>query len=270
MAPKNKTKVIAADYLSEAELNTNTYVCGVPGPGVWLHVQFLPVSLFSLKMSSATSGVGRTLLVPTPYAVKMALLDAGLRSRQLDEQTADKFVRALSGADLRIRVPDQAVVTHTIVKIRQETKPDKKKPNLPPYGPNIAYREFVYFAGALGFCLDLRTIDSATAEMVVRISPHIFYLGKRGGFFQYLGTHRTNELDQRCSVPVAAMKTVPTAAHVAILDDFGPEANFDAMNSFSPTPIKRDRQRKFVSTVVPLGRSFVGPGFSHYEAPIDT
>src|SRR5579875_4187322 len=45
----------------------------------WLLVTYYPVSLFSLRTTYATSKGGKTLLVPTPYAVKMALLDACFR-----------------------------------------------------------------------------------------------------------------------------------------------------------------------------------------------
>lgn len=266
MAPKKKGKPDQPQFLIEANLLTANPVGDVSGPGYWLTVDYLPVSLFSLKISSATSGVGRTLLVPTPYAVKMALLDAGLRSGEIDDAHAEEFVRALACVDLRIRVPQHAVVTHTIVKIRQEPKKDKNKPNSAPYGPNIAYREFVHFEGLLSFCVDLRTLDLVSAERLIRVAPRVSYFGKRGGFFQYVGVKRSTELDVRCSVPLAELKAVPSAAHIAALDDFGPEANFDAMNSFSGTPIKRDRQRKFVPTVIPMGRSCVGPGFSQYRA----
>ncbi len=43
-------------------------------PSRWLNVSYQPVSLFSLKRSDATSMAARTNLVPTPYAIKMALL----------------------------------------------------------------------------------------------------------------------------------------------------------------------------------------------------
>jgi hypothetical protein len=52
--------------------------------------------------------------------------------------------------------------------------------------------------------------------------------------------------------------------HVAVLDDFGPDANLDALNSYTDTPIKRDRQRRFVYSLVPLAVINEGPGFTEY------
>jgi hypothetical protein len=46
---------------------------------MWLIADYQPVTLFSLKNSLATSSGGKSLLVPTPCAFKMALLDAACR-----------------------------------------------------------------------------------------------------------------------------------------------------------------------------------------------
>ena len=45
----------------------------------WLIAAYRPVTLFSLRMTHATSKGGKTLVVPTPYSIKMALLDACFR-----------------------------------------------------------------------------------------------------------------------------------------------------------------------------------------------
>jgi hypothetical protein len=43
---------------------------------MWIIAHYLPVSFFSLKPAVATSSGGKTLLVPTPYALKMAFIKA--------------------------------------------------------------------------------------------------------------------------------------------------------------------------------------------------
>src|SRR5215469_18666308 len=101
--------------------------------GRWLVFRYHPVALFSLKSSRATSTAGKTLLTPTPYAVKMAFLDAALRNGLTEDPQG--FVRCLAGTHLRIGVPQQACVTGTIQSIRQETRDTerKRRPDLPPY-----------------------------------------------------------------------------------------------------------------------------------------
>src|ERR1035441_227642 len=99
----------------------------------WLVFRYRPTSLFSLKTSRATSTVGKSLLVPTPYAVKMAFVDAGLRADLLPDP--DGFVRSLAKTRVRIGVPRDACVTGTIQKIRQQPKNPVPEQ---PYIPNLA------------------------------------------------------------------------------------------------------------------------------------
>ena len=250
--------------LTEADTVAPEAIAGISGPGRWLLVRYLPASLFSLKASSASSGVGRTLLVPTPYSVKMALIDAGLSSGLIEgEEQAEKLVLGLRQATVRLGVPDQAVVTHTIVKIRQEPK---KRIEGVAYTPSIAYREFVHFTGEMILAWDLHTLDREAVQSVCEIAPVVRYMGKRGSFFQFHGFSRSDALDQRFTVTIEGLELLPNRSHLAWLDDFGPEMSFDNLNSFSKTKIEREKHRRFVQTVVPLGRVNVGPGFSHYMA----
>ena|ERR1035441_6940259 len=150
MARKKAQAVIDPQWRGSVESADS--VSGVPGTERWLVFGYEPTALFSLKMSRATSSVGRTLLIPTPYAVKMAFVDAAFKVGWQGDLAA--LVAALASVDLRIGVPEKAVVTHTIVKIRQEPKDRKSGP---AYIPAVAYREFVHLRGPLGWAFDLAT-----------------------------------------------------------------------------------------------------------------
>ena len=52
---------------------------------MWIVARYLPVAPFSLKPAAATSSGGKTLLIPTPYAIKMALLDVAIRTSGIEE-----------------------------------------------------------------------------------------------------------------------------------------------------------------------------------------
>src|SRR6266508_166662 len=69
--------------------------------GHWLVAEYTPTALFSLKASFATSSVGRPLVVATPYAVKMAFVDAALRAGLADADCAD-FLRSLVPIEVRV------------------------------------------------------------------------------------------------------------------------------------------------------------------------
>jgi len=262
MAAKKGRRALVCDCIPLERADSVEALAGVAGPGRWLIFRYEPTALFSLKASSATSSAGKTLLVPTPYATKMAFVDAAFRMGWTGDVA--QLVTELAHADLRIGVPRQAVVTHTIVKVRQE--PKARRPGR-PYIPAVAYREYVYFLGELRFALDVTTIIESAAHALVEIGPSVQYIGKRGGFLQFRGLERAGTLTLDFTQPIDnAALIVPGGLHIAMLDDFGPEANLDALNSYNTKPIKRGIHRKFVRTAVPLALTNVGPGFSEYMA----
>jgi len=230
--------------------------------------RYASISLFSLKNSRATSTAGKTLLTPTPYAVKMAVLDAALRHGLI--HSPGDLVRWLAAASVRIGVPQHACVTGTIQSVRQETRDveRKRKPNSPPYRGTIAFREVVHLQGALGLAFDLKTCPPELVPLLLEAAPAINYFGKRGSFFQYLSGARQRALDPSFTQPVAAIDSAASAeGQRTMLDEFGAGATFDALNSFAATEARRDVDRKFVETMVPLVVHNAGPGFVHYSLP---
>ena len=96
-------------------------------------------------------------------------------------------------------------------------------------------------------------------------APGINYLGKRGSFVQYCGRERRQKLDASFTKRFDEVSNrLPEMFHLATLDDFGPGASFDALNTFSRTGIKREIHRLFVETAVPLGVQNFGFGFVQY------
>jgi hypothetical protein len=100
---------------------------------------------------------------------------------------------------------------------------------------------------------------------VPAIAPAVNYFGKRGSFFQFEGSEDRAQLDSTFTRPTEQIQQVPPRCHLATLDDFGPDANFDALNTFSNTPMKRGKHRTWIESTVPLGIHNVGPGFVHYR-----
>ena len=231
---------------------------------MWLIFEYSPAALFSLKSSRATSTAGKTLLTPTPYAVKMAFLDAALRHGLTDNP--DRLVRFLAAVPLRIGPPEHACVTGTIQSVRQETR-DKgaREPGLPPYRSSIAMREFVHYSGLLRLAFELDSCPEQFIALLRRVAPAINYFGKRGSFVQYLNAGLQETLHAGFTQPVDA-GPFQGVGHRATLDDFGPKASFSALNSFAATQVRSGTDRMFVETFIPMSILNSGPGFVHYSA----
>jgi len=262
---KNSTALpVGPDPERISALGTEDPVAGIPGPGRWLVAEYQPTTLFSLKTSQATSSVGVSLVIPTPYAIKMAFVDAAFRAGLEVEQDYDRFLRSLSKLDLRIAPAAAAVTTNTFLKVRQESR---DKDPLHPYGSTIAYREMVYLYGSWLWAFDLACGDILLAERLVRLAPYVNYIGKRGSFIQYKGLHRHAVLGADFSQPLENGMSAANLGrvHVRPLDDFGPEADLETLSSFTVTKPKRDRHSKFVTTIIPVGIVNSGPGFSEYR-----
>ena len=52
---------------------------------MWLEVEYIPTSLFSFKDINATNTAARSLLIPTPFAVKMALISVCIQRYNLEK-----------------------------------------------------------------------------------------------------------------------------------------------------------------------------------------
>ncbi|HKE26764.1 MAG TPA: hypothetical protein VKB88_30635 [Bryobacteraceae bacterium] len=231
----------------------------------WLVFQYAPVALFSLKMARATSTAGKSLLIPTPYAAKMGFVDVVLRHGLTGEP--DRFITGLAKCDLRIGTPLDACITSTIQAVRQETRDEdrKRRPDLPPYRPNIAMRDVVHWRGVLRLAFDVRLCDADVIPLLIESAPAINYFGKRGSFVQYLGASRLDVLDGTYTRPFREGTPIPLGCHRAALDDFGSAATFAALNTFSNSEIRSGVDRSFVDTVVPLAVHNFGAGFVHYR-----
>ncbi|MFH1897757.1 MAG: hypothetical protein ABH886_05900 [Candidatus Desantisbacteria bacterium] len=96
-------------------------------------------------MTHATSKGGKTLIVPTPYAFKMTLLDACFRAFEGGEAElkARGAFDLIKGCDIRFSPPSECLVQNTFVKIRQEERDAPRG----LFVPTIAYREFCFYSG---------------------------------------------------------------------------------------------------------------------------
>lgn len=242
---------------------------------MWLLATYQPTTLFSLKPSNATSSGGKTLLTPTPYTIKMALLDAAIRTKGLAAARLDwEWLRSLS---LAARLPERAVVNNTFTRILKLTRTDAADDDEVPsdkgvFDRTIGYREYVYFAGVLKLAFEVKS-DSHGNELELLL-PHITYFGKRGGFFQFQPTVETVEV-----LPVNFTQLVQQQgvwhieSQLQHIDDCDAEMPFECADIYSKERITIGKERLVLLTIVPYRLKRSSRSFSDYErvdiAPIN-
>ena len=228
----------------------------------WLIARYLPVGLFSLKHGEATSTGGKSLLVPTPFAIRTALVDAALRVEGANR--AEEIVRLVKTLNLALKPPAYAAVSALFVKVLKPERPDSAKAAERFFQKTIAFREYVHWWGELGLAL------GGTDAALDRVRPwlaHITYLGKRGGFVQLAGPpERVDTLPEgylKLEPRKPEMRSFPLGL-VQRVDDWGPAMTWPALNVFSDVRIRLGRERIRYDLPTPYNLRQAGRGFALY------
>lgn len=242
---------------------------------MWLIAQYEATTLFTLKSSLATSSAGKTLLVPTPFSLKMALLDVSLRTNGLERGQLDfAWLRDMS---IAVKLPEQAVVTNLFAKIQKPRRFDKKKGSddkgvvIPegedeedansagPFGPTIAYREYVHYQGRFGLAFEIQPdFRQDQVKILSELLMQLNYLGKRGSFFQLVELPYSEATLPAYFISLTQEGgTIPFNGLLQVLDDCGSDLTFDKVNIYSDKKIKLGNERQLRSIVIPyqLARS---------------
>ncbi len=235
----------------------------------WLTVSYQPVSLFSLKRSDATSMAARSNLVPTPYAVKMALLRVLLEMQ--GQQYLDDFDTLIKpefnwirDLEVLIQPPEQLVVNRNGYKLRywnQQADKDYRKvhdrmpPPIMPMQDGFVFREWVHLDGWLTFCCGATSRCNELQSLFSQIN----YFGKRGCFFQYLPD----------TVQVTDEPTIPTDAIAGFIvqpmDDLGAQTTFQRISPFSDEAAKLGKDRIITQGLLPLRMVATSARYDHYQ-----
>ena len=202
----------------------------------WLQATYQPTTLFSLKPSWATSSGGKSLLLPSPYALKMGLLDVAIRVDGWAQ--ADAAWSWLRQLEIGIRLPEQIVVTNLfakILKIRRNPAAEGAA-DAGPFQKTIGYREYVYFSDAI----HLRLGTSAEhVPLLTKWLLNLNYLGKRGGFVQLMGPPTAVSDISDYTLLTQEMTAFPMRGLMQQIDDCDPKMKLDHANIYTKSRPKR-------------------------------
>jgi hypothetical protein len=235
---------------------------------MWLIAEYEAAALFSLKLSSATASGGKTLLVPTPFAIKMALLDAACRIRSV--AVAEQMWAQIRDLRIALRSAEQVAVTNLFQKVLKPRRGevDLDDPDAGPFQKTIGYREYAQWVGALGIAFGVN--DNESMDWLGDLLLNVNYLGKRGGFVQFVPPfQRANELPSNFVEATAEQMAFAVNGTLQVLDDCAPILTFAKANIYnreSRDKIKMGKERVTRHVVLPnyrLTRS--SKSFSLYE-----
>jgi hypothetical protein len=254
---------------------------------MWIMARYLPVAPFSLKPANSTSSGGKTLLAPTPYALKMALLDVALRTLGVAEgERLFPFLRDLA---IAIDLPHDLVVMKGFSKIRRpvESKDSPKKDETRedfemrvrekeaarlelkqyPFYSTIAYREYVYYRDPFSLAFAVPDESELQATLVYLLA-RINYFGKRGGFVQLLEmpAKMENLADGHfVELTATAQQTFYQNGTLQVLDDCAQNLSFQRVNIYSSERMTLLKERLLRHVVLPYRLERSSRSYSWYQ-----
>lgn len=237
---------------------------------MWTIASYQPVALFSLKPATATSSGGKTLICPTPFALKMALVDCAIRLYGLDDiQSTWWIIRQLQ---IRIRLPSTLAVVNTFTKIVRPKKngasDDDGTGLQTPLGRTIAYREYVSFGGPIDVAYQTHE-GAALPNQIAACLEQITYFGKRGSFMQLLeppAQAEESELTEQegWTTITADQPQFLLGGTLQLLDDCPAQLPFERVDIYSTKGMSLGKERILRHIVLPYTLERSSRNFSLY------
>jgi hypothetical protein len=231
---------------------------------MWLIARYEMVSLFSLKLSSATASGGKTLLAPTPYAMKMALVDCACRILGINE--ARRHWPLICNLRVALHPAKQVVVSNLFQRVlRPRRNPASTgDPDTGPFQRTIGYREYAQLIGPLEIGLGWE--GEEPVSWLNDLLMNLNYLGKRGSFIQLL-----EPPSLETDIPVGFIELTREQhsflanGTLQLLDDCAHDLPFEKIDIYSGIRLKTGIDRIVRSIVLPYRMARSSKSFTLYE-----
>jgi CRISPR-associated protein Cas5 subtype I-A len=228
-------------------------------------VIYQPTNLFSLKESNSTNSGAKSLLIPSPYSIKMALFNQAITIDGLDKLKEDKKSKEfvfIKDARISYRISGSFCVNNCFVKVLK-IKTDKRNKQQREEGVNfepglkttVSFREYIYLSDNIEIIFDV--ISDEAKQYLQKYLHRINYFGKRGCFFQFVG-YRDNP-----SEPNVKEFDVDDFSPGILqeYDDISPKADFKNVDNFDSANAKRDKK----ILVIPVENINSSKSYTHFR-----
>lgn len=217
-------------------------------------VKYLPTSLFSLKDSNSTNSGAKSLFLPSPYAIKMAILNQAITiGGDLEELEKKKSLHFSFVRDAKVSYYIEAdsffAVNNSFIKI---LKPARDGGG---FGQTVAFREYLYLSNSIEIIFEINSNEQM--QYLKKYLYKINYLGKKGCFFQFV-----EYLDNPNEANVVEFDAKNMSFGIMQeYDDFDENSTFEHANTFSNINAKRTKK----ILVLPLCLTNSSKSFSIYQ-----
>lgn len=212
-------------------------------------VIYQPTNLFSLKESNSTNSGAKSLLIPSPYSIKMALFNQAITidGKDIFEEKKSKEFSFIKDATIQYRVSGSFCVNNcfvTIQSLRDGT-----------YRGKPSFREYIYLSDNIEIIFEVKSEEAK--QYLQKYLHRINYFGKRGCFFQFVsylddsGEANVKEFDASDFTPGILQE----------FDDISPNAEFKNINNFDSAGAKRDKK----ILVLPVYNQNSSKSYTHFK-----
>ena len=212
-------------------------------------VIYQPTNLFSLKESNSTNSGAKSLLIPSPYSIKMALFNQAITidGRKFFEEKNSKELAFIRDAQVSYYVDGIFCVNNcfvTIQSLRDGT-----------YRGKPSFREYIYISNNIEIIFDVS--DEDAKQYLQKYLYRINYFGKRGCFFQFVG-YSDNPTESNVK-EFDALNLMPGILQE--FDDFSPKAQFKNVDNFDSSGALRNKK----ILVIPVFLKHSSKSYSLYQ-----
>jgi len=222
---------------------------------MWLEIEYVPTSLFSFKDIKATNTAATSLLFPTPFGVKMALISEAIK--KFDLEKGRNVFKLIKEREIKYNLPEEAVVNKTFGRINDlRNKIGRSKP---------AYREYVYFNGSLKLAINTDDLSQEEIDLLKLLFVRINYFGKKGSFMQFKKSKITEDLnDNYLKLMIEGEIDFKFKSIIQQTEDIPSDASFEAINIYNENEsLSRDNNERLY--VVNIEKTLSGDGYQYYK-----